>query len=357
MINYGVGPSDDEVELIVFGPGYGESIAVHVGDNKWLLVDSCFDSAKRKPASLDYLERIGVPFDCVEVIVATHWHDDHVKGLAEIVRSCKKATLQVSSVFNDREALAFLAAYGGRTAAAHTRGAKELHAAISCSNDAAYASQRTIVWEDTVQNRKMRAVAFSPTPQAVQQFVARVSSFLPGNPDPINHAPELKPNLETVVISIDLGQDGILLGSDLEDHGDHGWSAVVGNEWCLTKNQKASAYKVSHHGSVTGDNPKIWGDLLLKNPMCVVTPFINGSVRLPKANDRLRIAKNSDEAYISSNGSSKPKLNNALLKQMAQIGSNIAPVESGFGAVRFRKKIGEREWLVELFGQAEKINK
>jgi len=355
MINYGAAPPADEVELIVFGPGYGESIAVHVGDNNWLLVDSCFDAAKKRPASLDYLERIGVSFDRVKVIVATHWHDDHVKGLAEIVKCCTSATLQVSSVFNDREALAFLSAYGGATAAVHTRGAKELHEAIRSSNDAAYASQRTILWEDTIQGRKMRAVAFSPTPQAVVQFIARVSSFLPDNPDPINHAPELKPNLETVVISIDLGSDGILLGSDLENHDEHGWSAVIGNEWCLTKNQKASAYKVSHHGSATGDHPRIWGDLLLMDPMSVLTPFMNGSVKLPKDTDRSRIVANSAQAYISSNGTMKSKLNPSLLKQMGQVGSNIVPLEGGFGAVRFRKKLGAQKWNVELFGQAQEM--
>ena len=34
-------PRDDEFELTLLGPGYGESIVMHVGDGAWVLVDSC----------------------------------------------------------------------------------------------------------------------------------------------------------------------------------------------------------------------------------------------------------------------------------------------------------------------------
>jgi len=34
----------DEIEVSVFGPGYGESILVHLGAGKWVIVDSCRDN-------------------------------------------------------------------------------------------------------------------------------------------------------------------------------------------------------------------------------------------------------------------------------------------------------------------------
>ena len=50
MIQYGTPPASDEVELSLFGPGYGEAIAVHVGDGKWILIDSCKEKGTKDPA-------------------------------------------------------------------------------------------------------------------------------------------------------------------------------------------------------------------------------------------------------------------------------------------------------------------
>src|SRR5947209_2078343 len=38
-----VQPGADELELTVFGGGFGESICVHVGGGSWVIVDSCID--------------------------------------------------------------------------------------------------------------------------------------------------------------------------------------------------------------------------------------------------------------------------------------------------------------------------
>lgn len=69
MIDYGKGPDDQELEIMVFGPGYGEAIAVHVGERNWLLVDSCIDPDSKQPASYTYLQQIGVHADDVKAIV------------------------------------------------------------------------------------------------------------------------------------------------------------------------------------------------------------------------------------------------------------------------------------------------
>ena len=100
MIDYGIGPSDAEVEFVVFGPGFGESIAVHVGDQHWVVIDSCIDPNADEPAALAYLSAIGVATDRVRAIVASHWHDDHVRGIAATARECSDAEFHLSSAFN-----------------------------------------------------------------------------------------------------------------------------------------------------------------------------------------------------------------------------------------------------------------
>ena len=55
-------------------------------------------SRRRVQPALEYLQRIGHnPASSVRLIVATHWHDDHIRGLAEVVRTCAAADFYCSS--------------------------------------------------------------------------------------------------------------------------------------------------------------------------------------------------------------------------------------------------------------------
>ncbi len=36
-------PEPDEIEVSLIGPGYGESVLVHLGDGEWVVADSCVE--------------------------------------------------------------------------------------------------------------------------------------------------------------------------------------------------------------------------------------------------------------------------------------------------------------------------
>ena len=87
-------PASDVIEVSIFGPGKGESIAVHLGSNQWLIVDSCVDQIDRSNPALRYLESIGVDLSAdVRMVVGTHAHDDHIAGISEIFARCESAIL------------------------------------------------------------------------------------------------------------------------------------------------------------------------------------------------------------------------------------------------------------------------
>ena len=96
-------PNQDEIEITVFGPGYGEALAIHVGSGRWLLVDSCLNDAK-KPAAIEYLKEIAVDVATqVEIVAASHRHDDHIKDLSTVLKECRSAKLYLSSAFQKQE--------------------------------------------------------------------------------------------------------------------------------------------------------------------------------------------------------------------------------------------------------------
>jgi hypothetical protein len=232
MIDYGAAPAADEFEVTLFGPGFGEAIAVHIGEHHWILVDSCIDPSHHAPASTIYLKHIGVDPSQVRAIVASHWHDDHVRGIAQLAASYPGAEFFISTVFNDKESAYFLAAYSGNAAPGQARGGKELFDVINNRPYVFYVHQRSNVLDMNVGGRQVTATAFSPVHAAIGQSIARLAAYLPRKTggSPINHAPELKPNFEAVAIHIDLGDDAVLLGADLEDHALLGWRAVVADQ-------------------------------------------------------------------------------------------------------------------------------
>ena len=90
-------PSADEIEVVLFGTGFGDSIVLNLDDGSWVIVDSCI-SPEGKPFALEYLESIGAkPGKAVDGVVATHWHDDHIRGIATLSRSATGLNSVVST--------------------------------------------------------------------------------------------------------------------------------------------------------------------------------------------------------------------------------------------------------------------
>ena len=66
--------------VVVFGPGFGESIVLRSPEDKWLIVDSC-EKDGRVPA-VELLDHHNATWDCA---VLTHPHVDHGMGFDEII--------------------------------------------------------------------------------------------------------------------------------------------------------------------------------------------------------------------------------------------------------------------------------
>ena len=346
-------PQADEYEITLFGPGFGEAIAVHLGDQRWLLIDSCIDPNVKKPASGHYLESIGVNPDGIKSIVASHWHDDHVRGFSALTAQYPNAEIFIPSVFSKAEVLQFLAAYGGEPCEKLAKGTRELYDVIK-RRKWIPTSQRMPIFDGETLGQKVLACALTPLPAAFAKFVAYAAQLIPAAGKPINDAPELRPNAESIVVHLQFGEEALLLGSDLEEHATHGWSAVTADAWSQ-KRRKANVYKVAHHGSQGAHHDDIYSVLLTVKPISLLTPFYNGRHKLPNESDRQRIRALSAKTFITSKVGATPTLPATQVKRLRNVVKNLAPVNPGFGAIRLRRKYNNAEWQVELFGDAGAI--
>ena len=78
-----VAPLDEErLYVFVFGPGFGESIAVRVPPDEWLVIDSC--RIANQAAALHVLRRYGGKY---ALLLLTHRHIDNYRGFVDLISS------------------------------------------------------------------------------------------------------------------------------------------------------------------------------------------------------------------------------------------------------------------------------
>lgn len=349
----GTPPSKDEIEISVFGPGFGESIVIHLGDGRWVVVDSCIDSTdldNKQPAALRYLRTLGVNLpDQVKLIVATHWHDDHVRGLGALVAACSSAEFCCANALLKEEFLTFVEQMS--TGGAATEGAKlkDFRQAIGQLAE----REKTPLWATTGRTLlAWKANEFghgcpcnirslSPSDKEFSLFLAELATMMPAVGEPLRSAAARRPNTSSVVIHIDFGVTGILLGADMEVHHDssRGWSSIVAAATTVRANT-AAFVKVPHHGSVTAHYEEMWTKLLSPKPLAALTPFNRLPIdrRLPTKEDVERICKFAPESYSTTTKvSNRPISRDAAIERgLRESGIVTRNIRQSLGLVRFR---------------------
>lgn len=365
-------PLDHQIEVTVFGPGYGESILLHVGQNKWVIVDSCIEPNSKQPAALGYLKSIGVsPRESVVSVIATHWHDDHVRGMAQIVEECENAEFCISSAFQEGQFLRYIYSYSDLSFEGDTSGTEEFARVFRLlageyghhvrKPKIAIENRRILNFggKSTGHGVPVEVWALSPSDEAVRRFLENIGRELPSVRETKRRARACTPNHSSIVNLVKIGEFGMLFGADLENLGSEeiGWRRVVNgyDHHGFT----STIFKIPHHGSKNAHNDDVWNKLLSENPYALVTPW-NRSSKLPTSEDIDRIRRFTSNGFISSlGGSSKTavKRDRVVDKAIKEVtGGSLRRVMPDFGAVQLRS-VGTEfdEWEVELGGKASPI--
>ncbi len=350
MRQAGQPPGNEEFELTLLGPGYGESILLHIGDGVWVLVDSCVDT-DRNPRALQYLESIDVnPAKSVALVVATHWHDDHIRGIARLVEVCHQAKVCLANVLCEKEILVAAHALEDRDFSGSGSGLRELYHVIS---QLKHASSRGIF--ATADRRLFLRGAceiwsLSPSDSSYLKFLQTIGGLLPSEGDSPTRIPSQSPNEVSVVLWVKINDIAVLLGSDLEKRG---WAQIL--QRTTRPPGKASAFKVPHHGSKNAHEPGVWEQMLDADPFAVLTPWHRGNRKLPSQQDAQRILSCTTNAYATANSSTRRamKRGNMIKRTIRESGIKLRKLAMAPGIVRIRHPLeSQTNWKVETFGAA-----
>jgi beta-lactamase superfamily II metal-dependent hydrolase len=370
-------PAPDEIEVSVFGPGYGEAIVVHIGDGLWVIVDSCQQRDVENPAPLDYLLRLGFePQDAVKLIVATHWHDDHIRGMSKIVNACPSAPFVCSAALNKQEFRKFAALSQQTIGTSMPKGTDEIGSvfnrlvernqkgqsrrqAVQYSVPKLAVADKLLLREELGTNRSVEVTIYSlsPSDAEIRQAIALFSTLTRDAATPLV-APisQRKSNHASVVLWFKIGKYHLLLGADLEVTGDPntGWLAILQSP---SIQAKAEFFKVPHHGSQNGDHDEIWSQLLVQDPIAVLTPYRLGRHFLPTDSDITRLLTRTANVYVTAPPTArKPRLKRVVRQYVELMTRSMTEYYSGWGHIRLRQRIHDNsQWQVELFGDAYKL--
>lgn len=355
-------PKFDEVEVSIFGPGKGESVAVHLGDNEWIIVDSCVDQESKRIPVLDYLRSLGVdPAQSVKLVVGTHAHDDHIAGLAEVLKACVGAKFICSAALTSEEFFCMLEADADIEAQLRTSVRQEYRnifdqiASRRPGKHIKRAIEELVLFTrpDSGRAPSAEVTALSPSDHAITRATQLLAAGC-AKKDQRRRLAAVNPNELAVALWVKVGQSELILGADLlVGPAGCGWQAVL-NTFDLER--RPSLLKVPHHGAKNADHPEVWEKLLAPDVTSVLAPFRQGNVTLPKSSDVVRLKQRSSSVYSSANPKPPPagKVVKNARAALGVLATNIrTPGVSG--QVRARKSANADGWTVETFWPGMKL--
>lgn len=277
-----------------------------------MVVDSCVHPLSGVPLALLFFELAGLdPAECVARIVATHWHDDHIRGIARVYEACPRATFVCSDALSRRRPLALFTAKTNSTPPPERRvrsARSEMTEVFRLASNRKrsgvhtkplqWASSDKPLWAEDADGLSVRLTALSPSDASVTVAAELIGKDLSAGYD-VSRLPRVT-NEDSVALWLQFDDVGALLGADLEVTSDpaRGWDAVL-NLLEDPPHGLGAVIKVPHHGSANAHHDDVWSKMLQKKPVALVAPWRGGGKSLPTSEDLTRLCSLSGAVFVT----------------------------------------------------------
>jgi len=343
---------------------------VHLGDNDWCIVDSCTARTVNEPVAIGYLRSLNNNAqNRVKLVVATHWHDDHIRGLAKMLEAFPDAQFACSAALNtDNFALLLEIAEESLQETSGVDEFRRIRDLLIERCKAAGIAKSLISPVLAIQNRCLlrlpaegrsfpaAVISVSPSDGTVKKAFADIADWLPKSGELQRGIPNRAPNKTSVGLWVEAASRRVLLGADLEhtEQPGEGWVAVIASH---QDDRLAGIFKIPHHGSRNADCPDVWSKMLSKNPIGVVTPFTSGA-GLPTEKDIRRLCGRTNTLFCTAQGPGAPPRRDSVVEKAARYTTQKRHVLSGTPGhvrVRWSAKHEAAQPTVECFNGAYPI--
>lgn len=357
-----------EVTLIGTGGGYGESCVVHLGNNEWMVVDSCQNPETKECLPLSYLQKLGVDVQTqVKLIICTHWHDDHILGMATLLRECKACEFYFASCTDRDKFLTLVEIDTGKgldnPASSSTR---EFYNCLHILAERKITPKRAIMdrplYISNVNGIVSQVFSLSPSDFTLEKFDLEISSLIEVIKQRNRKLINTSPNAKSVVLYIKINDHRILLGADLEISKEEkeGWHNIVNTSKILEKG--VTLFKIPHHGSENGYFLPVWEKIVNGDAIAPMTPWNKGR-SLPQIEMLKKYAEHTVNLYLTANvqtlGNKAKNREPSLSKLIKERNPTLREVKFKDGLIRSRIDLSDpnASWNTETYGEALHVNK
>ncbi len=362
-------PDPDEYEITVFGAGFGECAVIHVGDGYWIVIDSCLDGSEKRPVpvAVNYLNGIGVKLESqVRLIVATHWHEDHLKGIADLFKLCRSADFALPTPCSATKINEVLARAKSSPSARSTAVVELAEVFLEISRrknlgencERQYCHSGSLIPVKGTEKTGLKVLALSPS----NEVCARAEEWIVHLCSQSGHltfvdVPES--NEISLAMWLDLNDGSWVFGADLEDGSsvDEGWKQVVNR--FAARLSGAEFIKVPHHGSSGAHNDEFWKKMLKQKPLGFVTSYNKGTNPPPTKEDLKRLYLACEKIYFAGGNKNVVGTGRAVahLQATGVKMQTVGYYSSGRITMR-RKSVGNvRKWKVVTDGKASLVSR
>lgn len=348
-------PSSGVPQIVIMGTGYGECILVHLGNDKYVMIDSFLNPETKHPIAADYLNCIGLGIQNIIGIICTHWDDDHIKGIYEIASNLKGIAIGIPTTVSNRE-LKKLREY-----LMYTKGFQNYVPMDEFSKLLELDSRKLVelnhclpqrqLFGKQIKNENLSEIsveALSPSDNQFREFINQLA--LPKDGD-LMQGVNFSNNRISVVSIFKLNKAYCLFGGDLENMNSE-WDKIIENY----NYPKADIFKVPHHGSKTGYSENVWNNIV-DNPFSIITRFNRGKVSLPQNEQIELIHEKSRKVFIIGGKNKRARGDEMKILEGLKYSKNqqIVKRSEKLGIVRLTYCISG--WTYEAFGEVEAIEK
>ncbi|HNC37694.1 MAG TPA: MBL fold metallo-hydrolase, partial [Saprospiraceae bacterium] len=232
----------------------------------------------QEPLAIEYLQSINVDLNHVVLVVCTHWHNDHIRGLAKVLSNCPNAEFSFSAITDLQKFLYLCELDYTKTKKGSISSTNEFANCMQIINDRGTnyirAQSDLVLLNLEEESIRFELFSLSPSPKTITNFDSEISQLITEfgtrNTAIINRSP----NEKSVALYLKFQNHRVILGSDLEiGKSEHeGWRHIVKSSKVIDKN-KSELYKIPHHGSKTGYYSDIFNILIKEGSTLKLSPF------------------------------------------------------------------------------------
>ncbi|MDZ7762071.1 MAG: hypothetical protein U5L00_17695 [Desulfovermiculus sp.] len=156
-------------------------------------------------APLRYLQDLGVEVERqVKHIVASHWHDDHTRGLSRLVEACSRARFWCPVAMTDKEFIQYAELHAETFSKQATGGTTEISRVFRVLH--AQKRRRSGIAPNVLihQNQVCSIYSLSPSTDRHDDFLQNLAAQMPRVKSVQKRACALEPNLLSAAMWIDL---------------------------------------------------------------------------------------------------------------------------------------------------------